>query len=76
MGTLFGSNISDPLFSVVVGATVAPISVDNPETTLLSVGYMLIVSAVVVTVFYNRKKVGRWAGVGCLLLYLPALLLG
>ena len=76
VGTLFGSNITDPLFSLGVGATVAPISVDNPETTLLSVGYMLVVSAVVVAVFYSREEVGRWAGVGCLLLYLPALILG
>ncbi|MFB6220344.1 MAG: sodium:calcium antiporter [Halolamina sp.] len=76
VGTLFGSNITDPLLSLGVGAAVAPIAVDNPETTLLSVGYMLVVSAAVVAVFYQREEVGRWAAVGCLLLYLPALFLG
>jgi cation:H+ antiporter len=76
VGTLFGSNITDPLFSLGVGAAVAPIAVANPGTTLLSVGYMLAVSAVVVAVFHRREEVGRWAGTGCLLLYLPALFLG
>lgn len=76
VGTLFGSNITDPLFSLGVGAAVAPIAVDNLETTLLSVGYMLAVSAIVVAVFHRRDEVGRWVGAGCLLLYLPALFLG
>jgi len=76
VGTLFGSNITDPLFSLGVGAAVAPIVVDNLEATLLSVGYMLVVSAAVVAVFYRREEVGRWTGVGCLLLYLPTLFLG
>lgn len=76
VGTLFGSNITDPLFSLGVGAAVAPIGVANLDATVLSIGYMLVVSAAVVAVFYSRDEVGRWAGVGCLLLYLPALFLG
>jgi cation:H+ antiporter len=75
VGTLFGSNITDPLFSLGVGAAVAPIGVDNLEATMLSVGYMLAVSAVVVAVFHRREEVGRWAGAGCLLLDVPVLFL-
>lgn len=76
VGTLFGSNITDPLFSLGAGAAVAPIAVENLEATLLSVGYMLVVSTAVALVFYRRDEVGRLTGVGCLLLYVPALFLG
>jgi cation:H+ antiporter len=76
VGTLFGSNITDPLFSLGVGAAVAPIAVENLEATLLSVGYMLVVSTAVALVFYRRDEVGRLTGAGCLLLYVPALFLG
>ena len=76
VGTLFGSNITDPLFSLGVGAAVAPLSVANLDATLLSVGYMLAVSTAVTLVFYRRDEVGRRTGIGCLLLYVPALFLG
>ncbi|WP_435115228.1 sodium:calcium antiporter [Halolamina sp. C58] len=76
VGTLFGSNITDPLFSLGVGAAVAPLAVENLDATLLSVGYMLVVSAAVAGVFYRRDEVGRWVGTACLLLYLPAPFLG
>jgi cation:H+ antiporter len=76
VGTLFGSNITGPLFSLGVGAAVATIAVENLDATLLSVGYMLAVSAAVALLFYRRDEVGRFVGVGCLLLYVPALFLG
>lgn len=76
VGTLFGSNITDPLFSLGVCAAVAPIAVENLEATLLSVGYMLVVSTAVALPFYRRDETGRLTGVGCLLLYVPALSLG
>jgi cation:H+ antiporter len=76
VGTLFGSNITDPLFSLGVCAAVAPIAVENLEATLLSVGYMLVVSTAVALVFYRRDEVDRLTGAGCLLLYVPALFLG
>ena len=76
VGTLFGSNITDPLFSLGVGAAVAPLSVEPLEPTLFSVGYMLAVSATVALVFYRREEVGRRTAAGCLLLYVPALFLG
>ncbi|MBP1986553.1 sodium:calcium antiporter [Halolamina salifodinae] len=76
VGTLFGSNITDPLFSLGVGAAVAPLAVENVDATLLSIGYMLLVSATVVVVFYRREEVGRWAGAACLALYVPTLFLG
>lgn len=59
-----------------VGAAVAPIVVENLDATLLSVGYMLAVSAAVALVFYRRDEVGRLVGVGCLLLYVPVPFLG
>ena len=76
VGTLFGSNITDPLFSLGVGAAVAPLTVENPDATLLSIGYMLAVSAAVAATFYRREEVGSRTAAGCLLLYLPALFLG
>ena len=76
VGTLFGSNITDPLFSLGVGAAVAPLAVENVDATLVSIGYMLAVSAAVVAVFYRREEVGRWAGAACLALYVPTLFLG
>lgn len=56
VGTLFGSNITDPLFSLGVGAAVTPVGVENLEATLVSVGYMLAVSAAIVLVFYIERK--------------------
>lgn len=76
VGTLFGSNITDPLFSLGVGAAVAPLAVENVGATMTSIGYMLAVSAAVALLFHRREEVGRWGGVACLALYVPVLFLG
>ncbi|MFC6988251.1 sodium:calcium antiporter [Haloplanus sp. GCM10025708] len=71
VGTLFGSNITDPLFSLGVGAAVGGVQVAHRSAAVTSVAYMLVASAAVVAVFYHRERVGRMDAMGCLLLYVP-----
>ncbi|GAB3418780.1 calcium/sodium antiporter [Haloparvum alkalitolerans] len=70
-GTLLGSNITDPLFSLGVGAAVGGITLGDPRTATLATAYMLVASAVVVALLYRRESLTRLHGVGCILLYLP-----
>lgn len=72
VGTLFGSNITDPLFSLGAGAAVDAIAVEHRAALLAATGYMLAVSAVVVAAFYRRGGLNRPAAMGCLALYLPS----
>lgn len=71
VGTLLGSNITDPLFSLGVGAAVDGIAVVDPTGTMRATAYMVAVSALVVGYFYARGRLGRPAGVACAALYLP-----
>lgn len=71
VGTLFGSNITDPLFSFGVGAFVSGFTFAHVDALLGSAAYMLVASAIVVAVFLVRGEVGRIGAVGCLALYLP-----
>ncbi|MEF8818838.1 MAG: sodium:calcium antiporter [Haloferacaceae archaeon] len=73
LGALLGSNITDPVFSLGVGALVADVTVSDPGSVLLSTGYMLGVSLLVLGLLYWRRGLGRRAAVLCLLLYLPSL---
>ena len=75
VGSLLGSNITDPVFSLGVGALVADVAVTDPSGVFRSVGYMLLVSFVVLGLLYWRRGIGRRAAIGCLLLYLPSLVL-
>lgn len=75
IGTLFGSNITDPLFSLGVGALVDGFVLTQVESATLSAAYLLLVSALVVAVFYARERMGRPMAAACVLLYLPAFLL-
>ena len=72
VGSLLGSNITDPVFSLGIGALVADVTLSDPEAVLPSVGYMLTVSLVVLAVLYWRRGIDRRAAIGCLLLYLPS----
>lgn len=74
-GSILGSNITDPVFSLGAGALVAEIAVSNMHTVMLSAGYMLAVSLFVVSLFYWREGLGKKEGILCMLLYLPSLLL-
>jgi cation:H+ antiporter len=71
VGSILGSNITDPVFSLGVGALVADVRVTDLATVQLSAGYMLAVSLVVLGLFYWREGIDRPAAVVCLLLYLP-----
>lgn len=74
-GTLLGSNITDPLFSLGLGAFAGGIVVDEPQVAVLTTGYMLLVSGVVVAMLYRQGTLYRRHGIACILLYLPVLVI-
>lgn len=76
VGTLLGSNITDPLFSLGVGAALAGVHVTGVDAVLTSVVYMIVASALVLAVVYTRRPVGRAGSLACLVLYVPTFLLG
>lgn len=71
-GSLFGSNITDPVFSLGAGAVVAEVSVADPGAVMASATYMLLVSLIVVGLFYWQEEVDRRTAILCILLYLPS----
>ncbi|MGM0590325.1 MAG: sodium:calcium antiporter [Halobacteriota archaeon] len=71
VGSILGSNITDPVFSLGIGALVADVVVTNQASVRLSATYMLGVSLVVVGLLYWRRGIDRPTGILCLLLYLP-----
>ena len=75
LGSLLGSNITDPVFSLGVGALVADVVVSDPGSVLASTGYMLGVSLVVLGLLYWRRGIDRRGAVVCLALYLPSFVL-
>jgi cation:H+ antiporter len=75
VGALLGSNITDPVFSLGVGALVADVAVTDPGTVFVSAGYMLSVSLAVLGLLYWRRGIGRRGAVACVLLYLPSFFL-
>ncbi|MFB6078913.1 MAG: hypothetical protein ABEJ80_08055 [Halarchaeum sp.] len=75
VGTLLGSNVTDPLFSLGVGAAVGGLGVAHVQRVLLAGGYMLAVSALVVAYFAVARTMGRRAGVVVAALYLPTFVL-
>lgn len=74
-GTLLGSNITDPLFSLGLGAAAGGIVLDEPRVAVLTTGYMLLVSGVVLGMLYRRETLYRRHGIACILLYLPVLII-
>lgn len=75
VGTLFGSNVTDPLFSLGVGALVGGLALEHAGATMLATGYMLAVATIVVTLFVATGGISRRAAVGCIALYVPTYLL-
>ena len=71
VGAILGSNITDPVFSLGVGALFFDVVVEDVATLAPSLAYMLVVSIVVLGLFYWREGIDRRAAVVCLLLYLP-----
>ncbi|MFC6990660.1 sodium:calcium antiporter [Haladaptatus sp. GCM10025707] len=74
VGALLGSNITDPVFSLGVGALVATVRVDTVGIST-SLTYMLVVSILVLALMYWRRGLGRREAIVCLLLYPASLLL-
>lgn len=72
VGSLLGSNITDPVFSLGVGALFADVVVSDPQSVFVSTSYMLAVSLVVLGLMYWREGIDRRGAVVCLLLYLPS----
>jgi len=72
VGSLLGSNITDPVFSLGVGALFADVAVADPRTVFVSTGYMLAVSIAVLALMYWRRGIDRRGAIVCILLYLPS----
>jgi len=75
VGSLLGSNITDPVFSLGVGALVADVVVSDPAAVWVSVGYMLFVALTVLGLMYWGRGIDRRSAIVCLLLYTPTLVL-
>jgi cation:H+ antiporter len=71
IGSLLGSNITDPVFSLGIGALFFDVVVESMATVRLSLFYMLVVSVAVLGILYWRQGIDRRAAVVCLVLYLP-----
>lgn len=71
IGSLLGSNITDPVFSFGLGGLVSDIVIGNPESIMASAGYMLLVSILVLSILYIRRGIDRKTAILCILLYLP-----
>jgi len=76
VGAILGSNITDPVFSLGVGALVADVAVTDLATVSASMTYMLAVSIAVLGLLYWREGLDRPGAVVCLALYLPSFLIG
>ena len=74
VGSILGSNITDPVFSLGVGALVTDVVVTDLGAVQSAAAYMLVVSLLVLGLFYWRRGIGRRAALGCLALYLPSFL--
>lgn len=72
VGALLGSNITDPVFSLGIGALFADIVVSDPESVFVSIGYMIGVSGLVLAIMYWQRGIGRNGAIVCILLYLPS----
>jgi cation:H+ antiporter len=72
VGSILGSNITDPVLSLGVGALFFDIAVSDPAALQFSFAYMVAVSVVVLSMFYWRRGIDRPAAVVCLLLYIPS----
>jgi cation:H+ antiporter len=75
IGSLLGSNITDPVFSLGVGALVADVVVTDLAAMTRTASYMLLVSVVVVGLLYWRRGLSRRLALVPILLYVPSVVL-
>jgi cation:H+ antiporter len=74
VGAILGSNITDPVFSLGVGALFFDVAVADVTRLRPSLSYMVVVSVLVLGLFYWRRGIDRRAALVCLGLYLPTFL--
>jgi cation:H+ antiporter len=74
VGSILGSNITDPVFSLGIGALFFDVELADVGALQGSLVYMVAVSVLVLALFYWREGIDRKAAVVCLLLYLPTFL--
>jgi cation:H+ antiporter len=75
VGSLLGSNITDPVFSLGVGALVADVVVTDVPAMTQTATYMLGVSLAVIALLYWRRGISRRFALVCLALYVPSILI-
>lgn len=75
VGAILGSNITDPVLSLGLGALLFDVVVEDVASLQPSLTYMLVVSILVLGLFYWRRGIDRPAAVICLFLYIPTFLL-
>lgn len=75
VGAILGSNITDPVFSLGVGALFFDIAVEDVAALRPSLVYMLFVSVLVLGLFYWRRGIDRPTAVVCVALYVPTFVL-
>lgn len=71
VGSILGSNITDPVFSLGIGALFFDVVIEDIAALHGSLTYMLLVSVIVLALFYWRRGIDRRAAIVCLLLYFP-----
>ncbi|MFB6102345.1 MAG: sodium:calcium antiporter [Haloplanus sp.] len=74
VGSVLGSNITDPVFSLGIGALFFDVVVKHFAALQFSLYYMLFVSMVVLALFYWQEGIDRRWAVVCLVLYFPTFL--
>ncbi|MFD1647540.1 sodium:calcium antiporter [Haloarchaeobius litoreus] len=75
VGAILGSNITDPVFSLGIGPLFYDVTLDDPGGIMSSAEYMLLVSLLVLGLFYWQRGIDRRAAVLCMLLYPPSFFL-
>jgi cation:H+ antiporter len=71
VGSILGSNITDPVFSLGIGALFFDVVIEDIAALHGSLTYMLLVCVIVLALFYWRRGIDRRAAIVCLLLYFP-----
>lgn len=74
-GSLLGSNITDPLFSIGVAGFVADVVITDLGSVLTAGIYMTAVSGFIIAVWAWQEGIDRRMAILCLLLFIPSLIL-
>jgi cation:H+ antiporter len=75
VGAILGSNITDPVFSLGIGPLFYDVAIADVGGVVSSAQYMLLVSLLVLGLFYWRRGIDRRSALLCLLLYPPSFLI-